>query len=71
MSNELVKRGAGYLAKNDDNAIKRGIAEVSLTAGGGGLALWVLAGVLPFITLPMILMALVVFGVVIYPKGRS
>lgn len=70
MSSELAKRGAGYLAKNDDNAIRRGIAEVSLTAGGGGLALWLVAGMLPFITLPMILIALVVLGILVYPKGR-
>lgn len=71
MSNDIVKRGAGYVTKHSDNEIRKGVAEVALTAGGGGLALWVAAGVLPFITLPMLLVALVVLGFVVYPKNKS
>lgn len=69
MSNELEKRAASYVANTDAHEIKKGIAEVSLTLGGGGLALWVVAGILPIFTLPMILFLLVIFGAVVYPKG--
>lgn len=71
MSKDLVQRGASYIEKHNDHEIKKGIAEVALTTGGGGLALWVVAGFLPFITLPMILVALVILGAVVYPKGSK
>lgn len=71
MSNELVKRGANYVDKHSDHEIRKGVAEVALTAGGGGLALWVTAAFLPIVTLPMLLIALVILGIVVYPKNKS
>lgn len=71
MSNELVKRGASYVDSHSDHEIRKGIAEVALTAGGGGIVLMLTAAFLPFITLPMLLIALVVLGIVVYPKGQK
>jgi hypothetical protein len=36
-----------------------------VVAGGSGLALWFVAGLLPFISLPMLLIGMVVFGLFI------
>lgn len=37
-----------------------------VVTGAGGLGLWVLSGMLPFITLPMLLVAAVVAGILLW-----
>jgi hypothetical protein len=48
------------LVKYDDST--KTISKAAVTVGVGGLALWGVAGVLPFVTLPMLLVLLVILG---------
>ena len=59
MSN-IVKAGQKAVLKSDSGSGAAGKALV--VTGGTGLGLWFLAGLLPFITLPMLLVAMVVVG---------
>lgn len=62
MSNELVRSGQKYLASSSSNGLKRDAGKGLVTVGGGGLVLWTIAGALPFITLPLLLILAVVLG---------
>lgn len=63
--NELTRRTATYVAKNDDSLGKE-VGKSALAVGAGGLALWGVAGLLPFVNLPMLLVAAVVLGVYLW-----
>lgn len=67
MSNEMVTRAANAVAKKDSMSNVAG--DVMLYAGLGGGSLVLLAGILPFISLPMLLVALVVGGVTLKVKS--
>ena len=71
MSNELMKYAGSTLAKHDryDEPMSRTAGRSMVVAGGTGLGLWFLAGLLPFISLPMLLVILVVGGGVLYAKN--
>lgn len=69
MSKELVRAGQKYLAESSDQSLKKDVAEFSLTTGVGGLVLWGVAGFLPFITLPMLLVILTIAGGWLYIKS--
>lgn len=59
MGSSLVKIGSKALA-TESTREKVGLEMVK--TGGVGLGLWFAAGLIPFISLPMILVAMVVFG---------
>lgn len=61
MSNELVKMGQKSIVSSSSNtgAAGKGLA----ITGGVGLGLWFVAGLLPFISLPMLLVAMVIAGI--------
>ncbi len=62
MSKDLVKVGRSVLATES----ARDAAGMNLVkVGGGGLVAMVIAGLLPFVTLPMILVLMVVLGFVL------
>lgn len=69
MSNELVRAAQRHLATTDDSTLKKEAGKSLVAVGGGGLALATLAGVLPFITLPMLLFFVVVLGGYWWLKG--
>lgn len=59
-NNTLVKYGQKSLLKSSSTS---GAAGKSLVAvGGTGVSLWFIAGLIPFVTLPMIFVALIVAG---------
>ncbi len=60
MSNEMIRYGRNALATDYTSREKVGSGMVKV--GAGGLALWGVAAFIPFITLPMLLLAMVVFG---------
>lgn len=62
--NELSKRTAKGIvhSKSVDGAIGKGLT----VAGGTGLGLWFLAGLIPFVNLPMLLVAMVVGGILLW-----
>lgn len=68
MSNDVVKNGQKYMAKSSNQSFRKDVAEFVLTTGAGGLGLWIAAGLLPFITLPMLLIAAVLLGGYLYVK---
>jgi len=67
MSNELTRYAATAITKSDDS-ISRSAGKGLMTVGAGGIGLWFLAGMLPFITFPMLLIAAVIGGVLLYAK---
>jgi len=67
MSNELTRYAATAITKHDDS-ISRSAGRGLMTVGAGGIGLWFLAGMLPFITFPMLLIAAVIGGVLLYAK---
>lgn len=68
MSKELVKNGQKYLVNSSDQSLRKDVGEFALTTGAGGLVLAGVAWMLPFVTFPMLLIAMVIFGVVLYAK---
>lgn len=64
---ELTQYSRGVLAKSD-NEISRGFGKGLVTAGGGGLAIWAVAGFLPFITTPMLLVVAIIAGIYFLAK---
>lgn len=65
MSNELVRAGRKALATPSlSKEAGRGLA----LTGVGGLGLWALAGVLPFISLPVLLVLTVLVGGYLWVK---
>lgn len=67
MSNELSRYAATAISKSDES-IGRSAGKGLMTVGAGGIGLWFLAGMLPFITLPFLLIAAVVTGLFLYAK---
>ena len=61
MSNELVKAGQAYVATSDKSEVSTGLMKY----GGVGLLAGGVAWLIPFVTLPMLLVAMVVAGLVI------
>lgn len=68
MNNELMKVGQTYVAKTDTPAFRRDVGGALMKTGGAGLVLGGLAYLIPFVTLPMLLIAAVVLGAYIYVK---
>lgn len=65
MSKEITKVGQAYLAKGGmTETASKGL----ITVGAGGLAIGAVAWMLPFISLPMLLVAAVVAGVFLSTK---
>ena len=64
MSNELVRYGQKSLvsSKSTSGAVGKGLA----VTGGAGLGLWFVAGLIPFITLPMLLVMMVIAGMLMW-----
>lgn len=58
MSN-LVNRTGYAISKSPSGTAGKGL----VVAGGTGLGLWAVAGLIPFVSLPMLLVAMVVLGV--------
>lgn len=67
MSNELMRYTAKSLAR-DNEPFSRTAGRSLAVAGTSGLALWAVAGVIPFLSLPFLLVALVVAGGWLYVK---
>ena len=61
----LVKRNSYSLEKSSTSSE---IGTGMLVAGGGGIGLMVLAGLLPFVSLPMLCVLLVLVGIVLKVK---
>lgn len=60
MGNELVRMGQKALVSSHSTS---GVAGKGLVvAGGTGLVLWFLAGLIPFVSLPMLLVGMVILG---------
>ena len=72
MSKELVQTyGANYLANRSDQQVTKDVGKTMVAAGGSGLVLGVVAGMLPFITLPMLFVILVLSGSFVYLRGLA
>lgn len=59
---ELTTYGRKALATTD-NEISRGLGKGLATAGGGGLAIWAVAGFIPFINTPVLLLVALIAGI--------
>lgn len=68
MSNELVRSAQKHLVSTSDTTLRKEAGKALVKTGVGGAGLWVLAGALPFITLPMLLVLAVVFGGYLWAK---
>lgn len=68
MNNELMKVGQTYVAKTDTTAMRKDVGGALMKTGGAGLVLGGLAWLIPFVTLPMLLVVAVVLGAYIYAK---
>ena len=62
MSKELVRSGQKYLANSNDESLRSDTGTALIQAGAGGLVLGGAAWLLPFVTLPMLLVLAVVAG---------
>lgn len=60
MGNELIRSSRALV--NDDSFREKAGKQIAIV-GTAGLGVWALAGLLPFITTPMILVAMVLVGV--------
>jgi len=68
MSNELVRSGQKYLATSTDTSLRKDAGKALVSVGAGGLVLSVLAGVIPFINLPVLLVLAVLLGGYLWVK---
>lgn len=69
MSNrELVRTGQSALVKGAGHQLGKEAGKALIKTGGGGLLLGVPA-LLPFITLPMVLVVAILIGFLLYAKG--
>lgn len=71
MSKEMSLHTANYLAKRSDGEVTKDVGKMMVAAGGSGLALMTVAAILPFISLPMLLVLLVISGAVVWNKGEN
>jgi hypothetical protein len=69
MSTDLVKGSKALLAERGEGSVGRAVGKSAAVTGVSGLAVWGVAGVLPFITLPMLLVMLVLGGGALYLKN--
>jgi uncharacterized protein (DUF2062 family) len=67
MSNELVKYSRTALAKSDET-LSREAGKSLMGVGAGGLAIGAVAWVVPFVTLPMLLVVAALLGLYLYAK---
>lgn len=67
MSNEIVRYSRTALAKSDET-LSREAGKGLMTVGAGGLAIGAVAWLVPFITLPMLLIVAVLLGGYLYAK---
>lgn len=67
MSNELTRLAASTIAKSDDS-LSRSTGKTLVTVGVGSGALWLVAGMLPLITFPMLMVLAVLAGIWFYAK---
>lgn len=68
MSNELMRSGQKYLAHSSDESLRKDAGGALVKAGVGGGALYLAAGLVPFVTFPMMVILAVVLGVWLYAK---
>lgn len=66
--NEIQKYVATKTLATSDETFTRSAGAALVKTGAGAFGLWFLAGVLPFVTFPMVLIAAVVFGAFLYVK---
>jgi hypothetical protein len=66
--NEIQKYVATKTLATSDETFSRSAGGALVKTGLGATGLWMLAGMLPFITFPMVLIAAVVFGAFLYIK---
>ncbi len=61
MSNSLVKRAGNgvQVSKSTSGVVGKGLA----VTGGAGLGLYFVAGLIPFVNLPMLLVVMVIAGI--------
>lgn len=62
MSKELVRSSQKYLANSTDESLRKDTGKALMTVGAGGLALYGIAGIFPFVSLPVLLVFVVLFG---------
>ena len=66
--NEIEKYVATKTLATSDETFTRSAGAALVKTGLGAGGLWILAGALPFVTFPMLLIAAVVFGGYLYVK---
>lgn len=69
MSSDLMKGTQAMLAERGDGEVAKTVGASMFKVGAGGTAVWFVAGMLPFITMPMLLVLLVLGGGALYLKG--
>ncbi len=69
MNKEIAKMVSNLPAVKDDNSMTREVGGALVKTGAAGGAIMLTAGILPFITFPMIIILMVVFGGALYLKG--
>lgn len=67
MSNDLVKAGQAYVATSEN--LGKDVGGALVKTGVGGAVLWAGAGLLPFVTFPMLLVLVVLLGGYLYVKN--
>lgn len=67
MSNEIVRYGRTALAKSDET-LSREAGKSLMTVGAGGLVIGGVAWLIPFISLPVMLVVAVLLGAYLYVK---
>lgn len=63
MSNDIVRSAQNHLATSSSSGLRKETGKSLVAVGGGGLALSVVAGMLPFVTVSMLLILSVVLGI--------
>lgn len=68
MGKDVVKVGQTYIAKGAGQEVGKALGRELLRTGAGGLVIGGVAWLLPFITLPMLLVAAVLAGLFFIAK---
>jgi hypothetical protein len=69
MSTDLVKGTKAMLAESGDGNMTKATGVTLFKVGAYGSTAWLAAGLLPFVTLPMLLVIMVLAGGGLYLKG--
>lgn len=69
MNKDLMRVGQTYVATSEPGEFRKDAGAALIKTGMGGLILGGGAWLLPFITLPMLLVAAVVIGLMLYVKS--